>query len=189
MKLRKFICNLAGLLAMAAVLALSTPLLAAAYDTWSGSFNFKVTTTDRNADGKLVKTTGYATGTVEMYLDSGPNGGPVQDPEGYYLRFIDSTEGLAVGIKGLEIVNTRLNSKSQKIMGVGAGEFFQNNAPVGPAYVSLTGKVAIDDLGNPTSITATVTTGGGSPSNGPNGGNYIWSGKPKVVLVKKAPII
>jgi hypothetical protein len=152
MKLRKFIGNLAGLLAMAAVLGLSTPMLAAAYDTWSGPFNFKITTTDRNPDGKLVKNTGYATGTVEMYLDSGPNGGPVQDPEGYYIRFFDSNEGLAVGIKGLEIVSTRLNSKSQKIMGVGAGQFFQNNAPVGPAYVSLTGKVALDDLAIPSRL-------------------------------------
>ncbi len=51
MKLRKIICNLAGLLAMAAVLGLSTTVLAAAYDTWSGPFNFKMTTTDRNPAG------------------------------------------------------------------------------------------------------------------------------------------
>ena len=92
-----------------------------------------------------------------------------------------------MGIKALEIVSTDIpNSKSQKIMGVGSGAIFREHGhPVGPAYVSLTGKVALDDLGNPTSITATVTTGGGSPGNGPNGGTFIWSGKPKIVLLKQ----
>ena len=52
--------------------------------------------------------------------------------------------------------------------------------------MGLTGKVALDAPGgNPTSITATLTMAGGSPGNGPNGGNFIGSGKPKVVLLKR----
>jgi hypothetical protein len=163
---------LAGLLAIAAIVGLSTPVLAADYETWSGPINFKLTMTDRNADGKLVKTINYVTGTVEMYII--PDGDPTPDSDGYYMRFIDSTEVLAVGIRGLEIISTHIpNSKSMKIMGVGAGQFFQGGSPVGPASLSLTGKVALDDSGSPTSITATLTSEGGSPSNGPNGGRYI----------------
>lgn len=184
MKLRKIIGKLAGLLAMAAVLGLSTPVLSAEYDTWAGPFNFKVTTTKQNPDGKLVKTTNYATGTVEMYIV--PNAGPTQDSEGYFVRFIDPTEGLKVGIKGLKIISTNIpNSKCAKIVGVGVGQFFEADIPVGPAYMSLKGKVALDDFGNPISISASLTMEGGSPGSDPNDGEYIWSGKPKVVLTKQ----
>jgi hypothetical protein len=133
MKLRKIIFNLAGLLAMAAVLGLFTPVLADAYDTWVAPFNFKLTITDRNPDGKLVKTTKNVNGAVEMYIDNGPDGGPTQDTEGYYMKFIDMNSGWAVGITALEIVNTDIpGSKSLKIMGVGSGQFFQGGNPVGP---------------------------------------------------------
>jgi hypothetical protein len=186
MKLRKIIFNLSGLLAMAAVLGLFTPVLADAYDTWVAPFNFKLTITDRNPDGKLVKTTKNVNGAVEMYIDNGPDGGPTQDTEGYYMKFIDMNSGWAVGITALEIVNTDIpGSKSLKIMGVGSGQFFRGGNPVGPAYLSLTGKVAQDGSGNPLSITATLTMGGGSQQSG---AEYIWSGKPKIVLGKQAPI-
>jgi hypothetical protein len=188
MQLRTIIFKGAGLLAMAAVLGLSTPILAAAYETWSGPINFKLTVTDQNPDGKLVKTIKDATATLEMYIV--PDGGPTTDSGGiYYMRVTDPTQGLVVGITALEIVSSQIpNSKSMKIIGVGSGGFFENGSAeaVGPASLSLTGTVALDGPGGiPTSITATLTMAGGSPGTGPNGGNYIWSGKPKVVLTRQ----
>jgi hypothetical protein len=192
MKLRKLGHYLAGLLAAVLVLGLATTVLAATlvmYETWSGPFSFTLTITDRNSTGKLVKTTQTATGTVEMYITPGPDGSPAPDTDGYYMRFIDSQNGLSVGITALEIVGSGKTAKSRsvKIMGVGAGEFLQGTppVPVGPAYLSLTGTAALDASQTPTSITATLTVGGGGPSNGPHGGNYIWSGKPKLVLHKQ----
>jgi hypothetical protein len=176
MKLRKIICTLAGLVAMAAVVGYSAPVLADVYETWSGPITIKLTITDQNSAGKLVKTTQYDTGTVVLYAGID---GPVAGPNGNYLEVLDSTQALIVAIKGLTIVSTSMtNTKSAKIMGVGAGEFLQGGSPVGPAYLTLTGKVALDGSGNPTLITATVAMGGGSS----NGSNYIWSCKPKVVL-------
>jgi hypothetical protein len=190
MKLRKLGRYLAGFLAMVALLGFSTTVLALppAYEIWSGPFSFTLTMTDRNAAGKLVKTTQTVTGTVNMYVI--PDGDPNPGPNGYVIEFIDSQSGkLAVGFKGLEIVSTKIpTSKSMKIMGVGAGQFLQGAppVPVGPAYCSLSGTVALDAPGGiPTSITATMTMGGGSPTEGPNGDRYIWSGKPKLVLHKQ----
>jgi hypothetical protein len=68
---------------------------------------------------------------------------PVLGPNGNYIEFIDSQSGLTVAIKSLGLVNTNIpNSKSMKIMAVGAGEFYQDGStdPVGPANLSLTGK-------------------------------------------------
>jgi hypothetical protein len=180
MKLRKQGRYLAGLLAAVLILGLSTTVLA--YETWSDSFSFTVTTTKRDqTTGKLVKTTNTVTGTVNMYIV--PDGPPAIGPNGYYLEFIDSHDGLVVGIEGLEIVSTKIpKSKSKKIMGVGAGVFCHNGTPAGPAYLSMTGTVALDAPdGTPTSITATLTMGGGEQRNGDNS---IWSGKPKLVLKK-----
>ena len=192
MKLRKVGHYLAGLLAAVLVLGLSTTVLALepAYEIWSGPFSFTLTMTDRDqTTKKLVKKTQTATGTVNMYIIA--DGDPTPGPNGYCLEFIDSQNGLTVGIKGLEIVNSKIaSSKSMKIMGVGTGDFLQGAppVPVGPAYISLKGTVALNapvvDNGIPTLITATLTMGGGSPSEGPNGGQYIWSGKPKIVLHK-----
>jgi hypothetical protein len=186
MKLRKIIFNLSGLLAMAAVLGVSTLALATTYDTWAGPYDIKLTVTDQNPDGKLVKTTKYDTGALEMYIL--PNGGPAQDADGYYMRFIDSTKILKVGISQLEMVSTDIpGSKSMKIIGVGSGQFFEGGNPVGPAYVSLTGKVALDDLGNPMWIFTSLTMEGGSKNSGPNGAAYIWRSKLKLHLTKSVP--
>jgi hypothetical protein len=183
MKLRRLSRNLAVLLVVVAVLGSVNFALGAPFETWSGPYSFTAKGSELNdATGKFVKNRNTSAGIMEMYcLQDGP---PTQNG-GYYIRFIDSERGFKVGITALEILSTRVpNSKSDKIMGVGAGVFLQNDLPVGPAYCTINGTVAKDGSGNPTTITATLTTGGGQAGDSVNP-EAVWSGKLKVTLHKQ----
>ena len=111
-----------------------------------------------------------------MYI--GENG-PTQNQEGYYLKFIDSG-GTRLGITSLVIIRTDVTkSKSDKVLAVGIGSFFDQDpsTPVGLVYLDASGTLTKDKTGQVTSISLTMKLGGGADDN-------VWNCSPKVTLKK-----
>jgi hypothetical protein len=180
LRLKAVFFHVLWLLPLALLLSFSqgVPGAWAQYDTYSGRFKFQGTETGVNAQGKFVTSSSIATGTVELYVD---DSGPVQNNEGYFLKFSDD-QGGKMGITGLALMKTNVpNSKTDSLKGVGIGEFiFFDNGQTGPMYADITGSKVKDKYGQ-IKITLTIKISGGitNPSPGPN---FVFKGSPKVTL-------
>ncbi|MBM4273987.1 MAG: hypothetical protein FJ134_05950 [Deltaproteobacteria bacterium] len=151
---------------------------ALAYETWVGPYSFtsKGTVLIEDAKGN-VKFSTYSLaniGRVELYVDEN---GPAY-VGGYCMKFIDSSGVTRGRIKSLVLITTwTFKGKSEKIMAVGVGEYFDPEGDyIGDGYIEATGTIKKNAYGIPISITLTMKVSAGINNY------YIFTGSPKVTL-------